>query len=47
MINHDGMSQLLAQQTNWAIFIFKCTKCLKLSERGVLFSVGFLSFRKL
>lgn len=46
VINHDGLSQLLAQQANWAMFIFRCTKCLKLSKCGVLFSVAFFVFQK-
>lgn len=51
MINQDGMSRSLAQQANWAIFIFRCTMCLKLAERGFSLSVGFFcpskSFREL
>lgn len=51
VINRDGMSPSLAQQANWAIFIFRCTTCLKLSECGFLLSVGFFclskSFREL
>lgn len=51
MISDEGMSRLLAQQANWAIFIFRCTKCLKLSEWGLVVFCGvvffFLSFKKL
>lgn len=45
MINQEWMSQSVAQQANWAIFIFRCTMCLKLSA-AFRFLWGFSVFQK-
>lgn len=51
VINQEGLSRWLAQQANWAIFIFRFTMCLMLPECGISLSVGFFclseSFREL